>query len=161
MEYALLYELLCFNVNTIKKTHWAIRVFLCKLPSVNNFADTLWKTIKFIRVFTYIKFLFAFFPPRAIKNGRGPKQPVTWEIFWNQQTQRQLFHRIRRFSYVATLKKKSWGVRTWPAEKIVICLLKAFLGWFTLDVTSITCREHNVPTCLFLLCVCSCLQLQL
>lgn len=44
-------------------------------------------------------------------------------------------------------------------EKIVICLLKALLGWFTLHVPLTACREQKVPTCLFLLCVCPCLQL--
>lgn len=119
---------------------------------------THWKNYKilFIWLFTYIKLLFLF--SQDYEEWKRTKATSHMgNILKHQQTQKELFHLVRRPSYVTSVKEKNCGVWRWLGEKIAICLLKALLGWLTLDVPSITCREHKLLTymvisimCLFL-----------
>lgn len=117
MEYALLYELLCFHVNMIKKTHWAIGIFLCKLSTVNNFTDTLGKTIKFYLFgFSHIQsFCLLFVFPGLWKMEENQSHLSNGKYFEAPANSKTVISPSRKSSYVAIVKKKIlWCINmTW------------------------------------------------
>lgn len=132
------------------RRHWPIGIFLCRLPSVKK---NCWhpgedNQILFIWLFTYIMFLglfcfglaFFFFPGlwRMEEHQSLPSYRKPFEAPANTETAISLSQERLLCNYC---EKKKKVVQRRPDEKIVICLLKALLSWFSLDVLLTACRE--------------------